>query len=78
MRTSPLAAAILAALAMGRCKSAGARRGRKPKSPPPPKCPVHGEPAIQNRYGKARYYCGCLWKHARLAAENDAKGEPHD
>ena len=42
------------------------RRQRRPRMPPPAACPVHGEPALRSRYGKAWYPCGCRFKHARL------------
>ena len=41
-------------------------RQRRPRMPPPTTCPVHDEPATRSRYGKARYACGCRWKHAHL------------
>jgi len=66
MRANPFTAAFLAALALGGESTRGGRRRRRPRLPPPVKCPVHGEPAVRNRYGKATYYCRCLWKHAHL------------
>jgi hypothetical protein len=66
MRANPFTAAFLAALALGGKPDRRQGRRRRPRLAPPTKCPAHGEPAVRNRYGKARRQCGCLWKHAHL------------
>lgn len=65
-KVNVFAAAILAALALGGPRTPRPQRRRRARLAPPGKCPVHGEAAWHNRYGKARYGCGCLWKHAHL------------
>jgi hypothetical protein len=70
--------AVLFATAMGGMPKAAGKalrplrnmlRGR-PKLEAPLICPVHEAPPLKRRPWKARYTCGCLYKHAHLTEQS--------